>query len=81
MTVGQSNKSYTDFIGRTYRYLQEDPLWPFGFGLSFTSFSVVLEQDISGHSDSHKNNNDGAMHVTVSPLSLCPTSPLFKPSA
>jgi beta-glucosidase len=24
--------------GRTYRYFAGEPLWPFGFGLSFTSF-------------------------------------------
>jgi beta-glucosidase len=24
--------------GRTYRYMREDPLYPFGFGLSFTAF-------------------------------------------
>ena len=28
-----------DMTGRTYRYLQEEPLYAFGFGLSYTSFS------------------------------------------
>ena len=31
---------YDDYSmkGRTYRYMTEKPLWPFGFGLSYTSF-------------------------------------------
>jgi beta-D-xylosidase 4 len=31
------------FPGRTYRYLQIDPVWRFGFGLSYTSFAVAFE--------------------------------------
>jgi beta-glucosidase len=32
---------FTDYSmkGRTYRYFEGEPLWPFGFGLSYTSFS------------------------------------------
>jgi len=33
--------AYEDYAmqGRTYRYMAEEPLYPFGFGLSYTSFS------------------------------------------
>jgi hypothetical protein len=31
------------YPGRTYRYLQIDPVWRFGFGLSYTAFSVAFK--------------------------------------
>ena len=41
--------------GRTYRYLDEEPLYPFGYGLSFTQFSYsdleVSQSEISTADD------------------------------
>jgi beta-glucosidase len=44
---------YTDYSmkGRTYRYMSAEPLYPFGFGLSYTSFSysgLVLSKSVIG---------------------------------
>ena len=41
-----------DMEGKTYRFFRQDPLYPFGFGLSYTSFSysnlVLPEKVIAG---------------------------------
>eukprot|EP00035_Acanthoeca_spectabilis_P009112 m.162985 g.162985 ORF g.162985 m.162985 type:complete len:68 (+) comp14615_c0_seq8:4608-4811(+) len=32
--------SMATYPGRTYKYFEGKPLWPFGFGLSLTNFSL-----------------------------------------
>ena len=43
-----------DMSGRTYRYLKEEPLYPFGFGLGFSKIRYNEAQIISHDNDSIK---------------------------
>ncbi|RAO74703.1 glycoside hydrolase family 3 protein [Dyella jiangningensis] len=49
-----------DMRGRTYRYFEGTPLYPFGYGLSYTSFGY---SDLAIDRDSIAR--DGSMHVTL----------------
>lgn len=50
-----------DMKGRTYRYLEKDPLYPFGFGLSYASFELG-EPELSANSLS----GDQKLEITLS---------------
>jgi beta-glucosidase len=46
--------------GRTYRYFKGEPLYPFGYGLSYTQFAY---SDL--HLDSASVGDDGHLHATL----------------
>jgi len=55
---------YNDYsmTGRTYRYMTKEPRYPFGFGLSFTSFEY---QDASIDKEILKSGEDVNLEVTI----------------
>ena len=48
--------------GRTYRYMEENPLYPFGFGLSYTQFTY---QDLELETEKLKRGDSLQVRVTV----------------
>ena len=55
---------FTDYNmqGRTYRYFKGEPLYPFGFGLSYTSFKY---DNLKLSAGKIKAGNDVVVHITV----------------
>lgn len=58
--------------GRTYKYMEEEPLYPFGFGLSYTSFSydnLQIDSDYTVTVDiknTGKNASDEVVQLYIS---------------
>jgi beta-glucosidase len=50
---------------RTYRYFHGDPLYPFGYGLSYTKFSYANPHVNEAHGDQSKDNADAPVTVSV----------------
>lgn len=51
--------SMTSGLGRSYRYYTGQPLWPFGWGLTFTDWSLVLDHKLDATSASAESLGNG----------------------
>uniref|UniRef100_M4C1I5 Fibronectin type III-like domain-containing protein n=1 Tax=Hyaloperonospora arabidopsidis (strain Emoy2) TaxID=559515 RepID=M4C1I5_HYAAE len=56
--VDMKSMSMTKYPGRSYRYYKEVPVFPFGWGLSYTKFTLAPD------SDSHAADPDTSLIVT-----------------
>jgi xylan 1,4-beta-xylosidase len=52
--------------GRTYRYYTGTPLWPYGYGLSYTSFELTCAECGTPHVLSNNDTASSSMSLTVS---------------
>lgn len=68
-----------DMQGRTYKFMEKEPLFPFGFGLSYTQFAyqnLEVKETSSGYEVSFQVTNSGPRDGSdVVQLYLSPVSP------
>jgi len=78
LTFYKDDSQLPDFLdyrmrGRTYRYFKGEPLYPFGFGLSYTSFNIsnISYQPAGANSQASAGANSQASVDDGSPVVTC----------
>lgn len=83
--IAFEDMNMTTGVGRTYRYFTGTPLWPFGFGMSYTSFTLSLDQTSTQSAvvikvtNTGKRDGDEVVQVYFSPVKVSLTNPATLP--
>jgi len=64
--IPMSDMSMTNYPGRTYRYFSGEAVYPFGFGLSYTTFKYETEQMQTASDDNEHSGPSYRARVTNS---------------